>query len=58
VGTSSVEAPTTQAMVAQPESEAPDNNIGGDTPDLLNADVVESEIACRMSSRLQMCFLD
>jgi hypothetical protein len=57
VGTSSAEPPMAQALVARPESEAPDDNLGGDTPVLLNAAVVVgSEIACRMSSRLQMCW--
>jgi hypothetical protein len=44
-----------QALVARPESEAPDDNLGDDDPDLLNATVVGSEIACQTSSRLQMC---
>jgi hypothetical protein len=56
VGTSSAEAPMAQALVARPKSEAPDDNLGGDAPDLLNAAVVVSGIACRMSSRLQMCW--
>jgi hypothetical protein len=58
VGTLSAEAPTTQALVAQPKSEVLDDNLGGDAPDLLNNVVVGSEIACRMSSRLQMCWPD
>jgi hypothetical protein len=58
VGTSSVEAPTAQALVARPESEASDDNLGGDTPDLLNFVVVRSEIAFRMSSWLQICWPD
>jgi hypothetical protein len=44
--------------VAQLESEALDDNLGGDTPNLLNATIVGFEIACRMSSRLQMCWPD
>jgi hypothetical protein len=55
VGTSSAKAPMAQALVARPESEAPDDNLGDDDPDLLNATVVGSEIACQVSSRLQMC---
>jgi hypothetical protein len=58
VGTSSVKAPMTQALVAQPKSKEPDNNLGGDAPDLLNVAVVGSEIACWTSSRLQMCWPD
>jgi hypothetical protein len=58
VGTSSTEAPMSQALVARPESEAPDDNLGGDAPVLLNATIVASEIACWMSSQLQMCWAD
>jgi hypothetical protein len=58
VGTSSAEAPMTQALVARPESEASDDNLGGDAPILLNAAIVGYKIACRMSSQLQMCWLD
>jgi hypothetical protein len=50
VGTSSAEAPTAQALVVQPESEASDDNLGDNTPVLLNVVVVGSEIACRVSS--------
>jgi hypothetical protein len=50
VDTSSVEVPTTQALVAQPESKAPHDNLGDDDPDLLNFAAVASEIACRTSS--------
>jgi hypothetical protein len=52
VGTSSAEAPTAQALVARPESEAPDDNLGDDNLNLLNFVVVGSEIACRTSSLL------
>jgi hypothetical protein len=55
VETSSAEDPTTQALVARPESEAPDDNLGSDAPILLNAAVVGSEIAFQMSSQLHMC---
>jgi hypothetical protein len=58
VRTSSMEAPTAQALVARPESEAPDDNLGGDAPVLLNAAVMGFKIACRMSSQLQMCWPD
>jgi hypothetical protein len=56
VGTSSMKAPMALALVSRPESEAPDDNLGGDAPDLLNAAVVGSEIAGRTSSWLQMCW--
>jgi hypothetical protein len=36
MGTSSVEAPTAQALVARLESKAPDDNLGDDDPDFLN----------------------
>jgi hypothetical protein len=52
VGTSSTEAPTAQALVARLKSKAPDDDLGGDAPDLLNVVVVGSEIACRTSSQL------
>jgi hypothetical protein len=55
VETSSTEAPTAQALVARLKSESSNDNLGGDAPDLLNATVVGSKIACRMSSRLPMC---
>jgi hypothetical protein len=58
VDTSSVEAPTAQASVARPESKASDGNLGDDAPDLLNVPVVRFEIACQMSSRLQMRWPD
>jgi hypothetical protein len=46
MGTSSVEAPTTQALVARPGSKAPDDNFTDGDPDLLNFDVAEFEIVC------------
>jgi hypothetical protein len=52
VGTSSVEAPTTQALQARPRSKVRDDSLIEDNPDLLNFDALESEIVCRMSSRL------
>jgi hypothetical protein len=50
--TSSVEAPTAQALVARPGSEAPDDSLGDDDPNVLNFATGNSEIICRMSSRL------
>jgi hypothetical protein len=50
MGTSSVEAPTTQALVARPGSKAPDDNFTDSDPDLLNFDAAEFEIICRTSS--------
>jgi hypothetical protein len=52
VGPSSVEAPTTLALVARPKSKALDDNLAGDNPDLLNFSVADTEIICRMSSQL------
>jgi hypothetical protein len=46
VGTSSVEAPTAQALVAQSRSKASDDNLADDDPELLNFHVTESEIVC------------
>jgi hypothetical protein len=51
-GTSSAEAPTTQALVAIPGSKAPADNLANDNPDILNIDAAESEIVCQMSSGL------
>jgi hypothetical protein len=56
--TSSVEAPMAQALVAQSGGKALDDNLSDDDPSLLNFVVVGSEIACWMSSRLQMCWPD
>jgi hypothetical protein len=52
VGTSSAEAPTAQALVARPRSKVPDDTLANDDPELLYFGAVESEIVCRMSSRL------
>jgi hypothetical protein len=41
-----------QALVARPESKAPDDNLVDDDPDLLNFAAVGSEIACWTSFRL------
>jgi hypothetical protein len=51
--TSSVEAPTAQALVARPGSETPDDSLADDDPNLLNFAAGNSEIICRMSSWLQ-----
>jgi hypothetical protein len=40
VGPSSLEAPIAQALVGRPESEASDDNLGGEALDLLNAAIV------------------
>jgi hypothetical protein len=52
VDTSSAEVPTAQALAAQLGSKAPDDNLADNDPILLNLDVAESEIICRMSSQL------
>jgi hypothetical protein len=52
VGTSSVKAPTVQALVAQPGSKALDDNVADNDSDPLNFDVAESVIVCRTSPRL------
>jgi hypothetical protein len=44
-----------QALVARPGSKVPDDNLVDDYLNLLNFTVVESEIVCRISSRLQRC---
>jgi hypothetical protein len=44
--------------VARPKSKAPDDNLDNDNLNLLNFVVVGSEIACRMNSRLQICWPD
>jgi hypothetical protein len=51
-GTSSVEVPTAQALVARPGNKAPDNNLVDDDLDLLNFTAVEFKIVCRTSSQL------
>jgi hypothetical protein len=53
VGTSSVEVPTAQALVARLGSKALDDTLIDDDPDLLTSGAVESKIIYRMSSRLQ-----
>jgi hypothetical protein len=50
--TSSAEAPTAQALVAQLRSKVLDDSLADDNPDLLNFCMAESEIVCRMSSQL------
>ncbi len=52
VDTSSVEAPTTQALVGRLGSKELDDNLVDNDLDLLNFTVVESEIIYRMSCRL------
>jgi hypothetical protein len=54
VDTSSAEAPTTWALVAQPGSKALDDNPTDDDLDLLNFSIVESCTAWWTSSLLQM----
>jgi hypothetical protein len=51
-GTSSTEVPTAQVLVARPRSNASDDNLTDDDPGFLNFAMAESEIVCRMSSRL------
>jgi hypothetical protein len=58
VDTSSTKAHTAQALVARPESKAPDDNLVDDNLDPLNFAMVESEIVSRMSSQLQKCWPD
>jgi hypothetical protein len=53
VGISSRRPPKAQTLVARSKSEAPDDNLGDDDPDLLNFTVVRIEIACPTSSLLQ-----
>jgi hypothetical protein len=52
VGTSSAEIPTAQALVAQPRSKVPDDNLADNDPSLLNFATAVSQIICWMSSRL------
>jgi hypothetical protein len=47
VGTSSVEAPTAQALMAQSGSKVLDDNLTDDDPDLLDFNIEKSEIVCR-----------
>jgi hypothetical protein len=58
VDTLSAEVPMAQALVAQPESKAQDDNLGDADPDLQNFVAVGSKIARRMNSLLQMCWPD
>jgi hypothetical protein len=58
VDTSSLEAPTVQALEARLGSKAADDNPTDDDPDLQNFYAVESWIACWMSSLPQMCWPD
>jgi hypothetical protein len=51
-GTSSVEAPTAQALAARPGSKALDDTLAGDDLNLLNFNIAEFRIVCQMSSRL------
>jgi hypothetical protein len=51
-GTSSAEAPTAQALVAQPGSKVSDGTLADNNPELLNFGATGPEIICRMSSRL------
>jgi hypothetical protein len=46
VGTSLMEAPMAQVLVAQPGSKVPDDNLADDDPDLLNFDMTEFDIVC------------
>jgi hypothetical protein len=55
---SSVEVPTAQALVARPESKAPDDDLDDNDPDLLNFAVAEFEIVCQTSFRLQSYWPD
>jgi hypothetical protein len=51
-GTSSVEDRMAQALMAQPESKAPDDDLIDDDPGLLNFVAAESETVCQTSSWL------
>jgi hypothetical protein len=52
VDTSSAEVPMAQSLVARSGSKASDDNLADDDLDLLNFNAAQSEIVCRMSSRL------
>jgi hypothetical protein len=54
-GTSSAEATTTWALVVRLESKVPHDTLADNNLDLLNFAMVESEIVCQMSSRLENC---
>jgi hypothetical protein len=56
VDTSSVEAPMAQALVAQPRSKAPDDNLSDADLSLLNFNTAESEIICQIRSWLWRCW--
>jgi hypothetical protein len=58
VDTSSAEPPTAQELVVRQGSEALDDNLVDEDPDLLKFDAAESKIVCRTNSRLQWCWLD
>jgi hypothetical protein len=58
MGTSSAEAPMAHALVGQSGSKASDDTLADDDPDILNFDMAETEIVCRMSSQLQNCWPD
>jgi hypothetical protein len=58
VDTSLVEAPMAQVLVAQLGSNAPNNNLADDDPNLLNFVMAESEIICETSSQLHRCWPD
>jgi hypothetical protein len=57
-GTSLVEIPTAQALVAQLKSKASYDNLIDDDAGLLNFTVAESKIICRVSSLLSMSWPD
>jgi hypothetical protein len=54
-GTSSAEAPMTRALVVRLESKVPHDTLAGNNLHLLNFAMVEPEIVCQMSSRLENC---
>jgi hypothetical protein len=58
VDTSSVEAPTAQALVARLGSKVLNDNLAGNDLVLLNFTTVEPEIVWQMSSQLYRCWLD
>jgi hypothetical protein len=51
-GTSSMEVPMAQALVARPGSKTLDDNLADDDLGLLNFTTTKSKIVFRMSSRL------
>jgi hypothetical protein len=52
VGTSSVEVPMARALMAQPGSRAPNDDLVDDDLYLLNFTVAKSKIVCQMGSQL------